>query len=257
MDFHLLLVTKRLVAALVLPPVGPLLLMLFGVMLARRWPRLGRRTFWLGLFAALALATPYVAGLLAGSLEDAAPLEPAAARRAQAIVVLAGNADHAAPEYGGDTVGAQTLQRVRYAARLAKQTGLPLLVSGGSPEGARPLALAMRDALERDFGVSVRWTESASVDTRENALHSRDVLRREKISRIVLVTHAIHMRRAARHFADAGFEVLAAPTAFAGDASSSWLAFVPGAAAQQLSSAALHEWLGLAAIELGLDAARH
>jgi hypothetical protein len=35
-------------------------------------------------------------------------------------------------EYGGDTLGRLTLERVRYGARVAKKTGLPVLVAGGS-----------------------------------------------------------------------------------------------------------------------------
>ncbi|MBK7662121.1 MAG: YdcF family protein [Sterolibacteriaceae bacterium] len=256
MDFYPLLLLKRVLAALVLPPAGPVLLALLGVMLARRLPRLGRRLFWLGMLSSLALATPFVANLLVRSLGDTPPLDLADARRAQAIVVLSGSTNFDAPEYAGDTVGGDTLQRVRYAARVAKQTGLPLLTSGGSPEGARPLALTMRDTLERDFGVAVKWTESASLDTRENARFSKDVLGREKIRRIVLITHVTHMPRARRYFEDAGFEVVAAPTVYSRPSPASWYEFVPGASAQQISSAALHEWIGLAAARAGIGVAR-
>src|SRR5690606_37686745 len=53
-----------------------------------------------------------------GSAFPALPTPDAALRaRADAIVVLGGGRDVAAPEYGGDTVGAATLERLRYAAR--------------------------------------------------------------------------------------------------------------------------------------------
>jgi len=256
MDLYPLLLLKRALAAAVLPPVGPLLLVLFAVFIARRMPRLGRTLFWVGLLSSLAFATPFVARHLAETLETTDVLEIMEAKRAQAIVVLSGDMSFDAPEYRGDVVGSHTLQRVRYGARVAKLTGLPVLVSGGSPEGGGSLALAMREVFERDFGVPVRWTESASLDTRENAQYSHDILAREKIHRIVLVTHAMHMPRAQAHFVEAGFEVIPAPTGFTRAGPSHWHEFVPGASAQQTSAAALREWIGRAAAMAGIGKSR-
>lgn len=256
MDFYPLLFLKRALSALILPPAGPILLALFGLMLASSMPRLGRKIFWLGIFGFFFMATPFMGGVLSRHLEDIRPPDRAAIKQAQAIVILGGSSYHGAPEYGGDTVGAATLQRLRYGARLAKQTGLPVLVSGGAPSGGSPLALAMREALERDFGVAVKWTESASLDTRENALFSWQTLKRDKIERILLVTQATHMRRARTYFTAAGFEVIPAPTVFASPSPSIAYDFLPTEIGMNQSAAALHEWLGLAAIELGIDAAR-
>ena len=256
MDFYPLLFFKRAIAALVLPPAGPVLLSLFGLTLAQRFPRLGRKIFWLGIFTLFILATPFMGTALLRHLEDIRPPDLASVKHAQAIVILGGSTYHGAPEYGGDTVGAATLQRLRYGARLAKQTGLPVLVSAGAPSGGSPLALAMRDALERDFGVAAKWTESASLDTRENALYSWQILKREKIERVLLVTQAAHMRRARKYFVAAGFQVIPAPTVFSNPSPSIAYDFLPTEIGMNQSAAALHEWLGLAAIALGVDAAR-
>ena len=256
MDFYPLLFLKRAIAAMILPPAGPILLSLFGLILGQRFPRLGRRIFWIGILSFFILATPFMGGVLSRHLEDIRPPDPAAVKQAQAIVILGGTSYHGAPEYGGDTVGAATLQRLRYGARLARQTGLPVLLSGGAPSGGSPLALAMRDALERDFGVTAKWTESTSLDTRENALFSWQTLKREKIERILLVTHAVHMRRARKYFAAAGFDVTPAPTVFSSPSPSIGYDFLPTETGLNASTGALHEWLGLAAIALGVDAAR-
>lgn len=256
MDFYPLLFVKRAIAALILPPAGPILLALFGLVLAGRLPRLGRTVFWLGILSFFLLATPFMSSVLLRHLEDIRPPGPAAIKQAQAIVILGGSSYHGAPEYGGDTVGAATLQRLRYGARLAKQTGLPVLVSGGAPSGGRPLALGMREALERDFGVNARWTESASLDTRENAMYSRQILKHENIDRVLLVTQAAHMRRARKYFVSAGFEVVPAPTVFAAPSPSIGYDFLPTEIGLNQSTAALHEWLGMAAMVLGVDAAR-
>ncbi|MGB1879583.1 MAG: YdcF family protein, partial [Gammaproteobacteria bacterium] len=67
------------------------------------------------------------------------------------------------------------------------------------------------EALERDFRVPVRWVESVSQNTRENARLTAGVL---DVRRIVLVTHALHMPRAMREFHAAGFDVTPAPLGF-------------------------------------------
>ncbi|MBK7593641.1 MAG: YdcF family protein, partial [Betaproteobacteria bacterium] len=97
----------------------------------------------------LALSTPIVSG--AGSPSRRFPAAgPDQGESAQAIVIPGGGVRRNAPEYGGDTLGRLTLERVRYGARLAKQTGLPLLVTGGSVTGNTvPEAVLMKEALEK------------------------------------------------------------------------------------------------------------
>ena len=62
-------------------------------------------------------------------------------KSAQAIVVLGGGLYFDTPEYGGDTVGGSTLERLRYAATIARKTNLPVLVTGGAGwAGGSPVA---------------------------------------------------------------------------------------------------------------------
>ena len=199
-------VLKKILSALILPPLGPLLAIILGLLLWRRLPRLGRWLAWCGTLALISLSMPLVGHMLLASTEGAPPLYPPLARQAQAIVVLGGGTDYSAPEYGGDTVGRYALERLRYAARLARQLKLPLLVSGGAPFGGTAEALLMKEVLENDFGVAVRWTESSSADTHDNALNSASILHKAGIRRVVLVTHASHMRRAQAEFAQAGLD---------------------------------------------------
>jgi len=58
--------------------------------------------------------------------------DPVQASSAQAIVVLGGGTRRNAPEYGGDTLGALTLERLRYGTVVARVTHLPMLLSGGA-----------------------------------------------------------------------------------------------------------------------------
>ena len=135
MDFFL---WRKVVAALVLPPIGPLALAVAGAALLGRRPRLGRALLWSGLALLVALSTSVVAGGLLRLVNDSPPVTLAQARSAQAIVILGGGVRPNAREYGGDTVGRLTLDRVRYGALVARATGLPVLVTGGAAHAPRP-----------------------------------------------------------------------------------------------------------------------
>jgi uncharacterized SAM-binding protein YcdF (DUF218 family) len=240
--FHL----KKVLAALVLPPAGPILLALLGLWLARGHPRTGRGVCVLALLGLMALSLPPVADALLRTLQRHPPISAPVLARAQAIVILSGDGYPAAPEYeGSDTVGSHTLERIRYGVHLQKRSGLPILVSGGAPSGGRPLAESMKEAIERDLHGRVTWVESASRDTAENAAYATPLLRAAGISRIALVTHAWHLPRAIEFFERQGLEVLAAPTGFTTEPPPSFARALPSAAALLASTAALHEWLGL------------
>lgn len=116
-----------------------------------------------------------------------------------------------------------------------------MLASGGHGEAA-----AIKQQLERDFGVPVRWTEGSSLTTEENALFSAKILAGARIRKILLVTHALHMPRAQRLFSDTGLEVVPAPTRFSSAVALHWIDFWPSAEGRKTSQSALHEIVGLA-----------
>lgn len=241
---------KKIVSALILPPLGPLLWIFAGLVLRSRARRLAAALAWTGTVSLLALSTPLAADALHALLGYRQPVDLAAARSAQAIVVLAGGKREAA-EAAGEALGAFSLERVQYAAQLARSLPLPLLASGGAVFGGTPEAQLMREALERDFRVRVRWTESASRDTQENALYAAQILRREGIGRVVLVTNAFHMARARREFAYAGIETVPAPVGVpTGRGAFSLVEQLPDMDALRSSGVALHELLGNLAARL-------
>jgi len=236
------------VSALLLPPLNLLLVCAAGVLLRRRWQRLGTIVALLSLTLLAALSTNAAARFLIRPLEEMTPaLISPQASGAQAIVVLGGGRRRDAPEYGGqDVPRANVLARLRYGARLHRETGLPLLVTGGSPDGAADSeAVLMARVLCDDFGMQPRWIEGRSDNTAQNALYSADMLRQAGVSRILLVTDALHMPRSLRAFSEAGLAVVAAPTAYLGHGSLQAIDFIPGAPALRDSHYALHEWIGM------------
>jgi uncharacterized SAM-binding protein YcdF (DUF218 family) len=204
---------KPLVTAFVLPPGGPIVLVLLGAALWRIRPRLARALCIAGGSTLWLASMPIVAAALVVALGGGTPVDMAAARKAGAIVVLGGGVRRQAPDYGGDTLGRLTLERTRYGARLARATGLPVLVTGGSPKaGVRPEADLMREALAAEFGITARWVDDQARSTSENARNTARILSAAGVREIVLVMHGFDVRRAQRLFERAGLQVVPAPT---------------------------------------------
>jgi uncharacterized SAM-binding protein YcdF (DUF218 family) len=193
---------------LILPPASLLLLALAGVLLLRRAPRLGRALILVAIASIWLLATPIVADQITVWTEHYPPLNLNQSTGAQAIVILGGGGQRAlAPEYGGPEAEPYLLERLAYGAYVAQHTGLPVLVTGFREE-----AQAMRDSLQRHFGVEARWVDDQSYDTFDNAYHSVRTLKAESIDRIILVTRATHLWRSVHEFEAAGIEVVPAPS---------------------------------------------
>jgi uncharacterized SAM-binding protein YcdF (DUF218 family) len=242
---------------LILPPASLFLLIVLGLAMWRPWPRAGRIVAGTGLLLLAILSANAGARLFVAPLEAlTTPLQAPERAGAQAIVVLAAGRLIAAPEYDGrDIPDYLALARVRYAARLQRRTGLPILVTGGNgASGVDPTlrdrayskADAMAAALRDDFGVPVRWIEPRARDTAENATYSAVLLRADGVKRILLVTDAMHMPRARTAFERAGIEVVSAPTMFFGRTPLGFDDCVPSAEGMRRSWYAVYEWLGIA-----------
>jgi uncharacterized SAM-binding protein YcdF (DUF218 family) len=228
-----------------------MLIALFGIAMLGRHPRQGRALALAGILLLLMLAMPGVGALLGQTLDRSPPLDLAQARTAQAIVILGGGTRLHAPEYGGATLGRLSLERVRYGARIARETGLPILVAGGAVGKHKPIeAMLMRDALVREFSVPVRWIETRSRDTHENAVNAAAMLKASGVTRAILIAHSFDVPRATAEFRLAGLEVIPAPTFIpprVPDAVGDWL---PSAAGLETSYYALYEIFGNALFHL-------
>lgn len=237
---------------LILPPGVLLLLLVAAWWLRRRWPRTALVCFAAGLGGLWLMSLPVAVEFAARQLESVAAIEPAQwpalAGRADAIVVLGAGRERGDPAWGNvDQPTGVALERMRYAAQLAKASGLPLLTTGGLHYGTPPSeARLMADSLQRDFGVSVRWQEEQSRTTWENAQMSAAVLLPQGIKRVVVVTQSWHMQRSVWSFERAGFEVVGAPVGFLGnDNARPFGGWMPESKAMWQSGQLLNEAVGL------------
>ena len=255
---------KPLVATLLLPPVPMLVLVLLGTRLlfSRRW--LGWLLVLLGVFSVwLSCTTALSRALTLGVLKPPSALTETAVRElarkpGTAIVVLGGGRRASAPEYGSATLNPGSVERLRYGVWLSRETGLPMAFSGGlgRSEGHGPTEaeLAARIA-EREFKHPLRWQETQSRDTHENALRSVALLKPQGIEHIVLVTHAYHMPRALHNFekaaarpdTGAAIKLTAAPLARPMLGPWKLIDWLPTPRGFEENRQALHELLGLLA----------
>ena len=247
-----------LLKALFLPPVGFLLLVLCGILLRRRWPAFAGGCILAGLVALFLVSLPAVGTSLLMLHQQYAPLQSdqltadlASPDAPQVIVVLGADFDERPPEYDEPQPTALTLARLRYAAFLQRETGLPLLVSAGNEASDTERGgSVMKRTLEEELGASVAFVEEASTTTAENAVLSAELLRGDGIDRIYLVTHAWHMPRAKAAFERQGLTVTPAPTDFATAPSLILFDWLPSPRGLQSSYYFFHEALGRIAYAL-------
>ncbi|MCX7194204.1 MAG: YdcF family protein [Proteobacteria bacterium] len=239
-------ITIAIARTLILPPVSLFVLYGIGLILQIRHPRPGHYLRVASMFLLFLLSTQAGAWLFMRPLENLEkPLTSATG--AQAIVVLGAGRLRNSPEYGGkDIPDYIALARLRYTAKLHRETGLPVLVSGGcATDTLEPLANGMVSALQDDFATPVKWIEKRSFNTAENAVFSAQILKQAGIQRILLVTDAMHMPRARMAFERQGLVVIAAPTLFFANNKPALTDLIPGVEPLRRANYAIYEWLGI------------
>ena len=146
--------------------------------------------------------------------------------------------------YAETASGAAQLERLRYAAFLQKETGLPILTTGYSLIGISEGDLMAKE-LNQFFNVPTQWIENKARNTEENASFTKNILVKDNIQKIILVTNQWHMKRAKYLFEKQGFDVLPAAAANYGSKGNlSAKSFVPDLGALNSNMVLLKEWIG-------------
>lgn len=233
--------------------ISPLGTALLGSLLAAMLVRRARRLAW-ALAAACWLwlwlcATPAFSNLLVAAVERSVPYVPLnRLPRMPAMLVLGGGVEP--PQQPGRLPHLNgAAARVWYAARLYHAGKAPLVVlSGGTAQPGVELgteAQAMRNLL-LDLGVptSAILLEQRSLTTRQNARYSAQLLASRGIHRVLLVTSALHMRRALAQMRKHGLLAIPAATDFESRREPGVREWLPAAGALQRSAHALKETAG-------------
>ena len=195
------------------------------------------------------ISVPLAGDCIAASLErQYSPLlhRPA---DAQAIVVLASYVYP--PAVTGDLpeLDESTCNRCLKAAELYRQgRPCPVVVSGrnADPQGIN-CAEIMRDFLHK-LGVQSEdlIVEGNSLTTYENAVEASKLLESRRLSRIILVTDAIHLQRAVRCFRKQGIEVIPCGCGYRASLEFEFSRLLPQPDTAGRCQLICHEWIGLA-----------
>ncbi len=233
--------------------ISPLGTALVGALLAAVLARRARRLAW--ILAALCWAwlwlcsTPVFSNLLVGAVERSVPYIPLRRLpREPAMLVLGCGVEP--PQHAGHLPHLNSAAaRVWYAARLYHAGKAPLVVlSGGNGDPGVNLgteAGAMRSLL-LDLGVprQAMLLERRSLNTRQNAQFSAALLAKRGIHNVLLVTSALHMRRALAQMRKHGLHAVPAATDFEARHEGAIREWLPDAGALRRSAHAIKETVG-------------
>ena len=199
---------------------------------------------WLWLWS-----TPLASDALAGSLEALAPPQPIAQLpQADAAVVLGGGVSGASPPRRPDPDLALAADRVWHAARLYRGGKVRLVwLSGGvsAPGDTNEADAMQRFLLDLEVPQAAIRLERGSYNTTTNAQMVAEQLRAENVRSVLLVTSALHMRRAMRNFERVGVPAIPAATDYEViDRPFGLRRVLPEADALDRSARAMHEIVG-------------
>lgn len=227
-----------------------LLILVAGGILTYWWSRWGRFVLGVGLLVIWIPATPLFSDWVQSTLEDRySPTAVSEVPEADAIVALGGaigapRPPRVYPDLNGSA------DRVWHAARLYRADKAPFIIASG---GAVPWkdqrfreASAMQSILTSlDVPADSILLESRSANTYENATNTAIVVEKHGFDRVLLVTSALHMRRALATFRSAGVDAVPVPTDYqVVEGTVTLLDVLPSAGALRSSTAAIREYVG-------------
>ena len=205
----------------------------------------------LGIALLLAMSSPLVGERLLAALERAHPTVAVdASPTAEAIVVLGGvTVPPVAPRLEVEALAG--IDRLLHGMRLYRAEKAPVMIfSGGAltrltGSGMSEAEQFMQLAVESGIDPAGVILEGRSQNTHENALYVREILAERGWRRVLLVTSASHMRRAAAAFKTQGVDVIPAPTDVrVVDREFSLWKLLPTVGGLEKSSVATKEYLG-------------
>lgn len=233
---------NAILASLVLPPTGPLLLIALGLLMRRWWRGFGMTVAVLGLLTAWLLSSEGIVDPLArlyaqqaSAAQTFKQLQPLQGRRDAVVLVLGAGVRNGLHPRGGHDLKPLTAERLRRGLWWSKQLRLPLAFTGGVPARAEPGTPSEASVVARALAESGQppalWMDEQAVDTRGNAAFAAEEIKRRGTRTVVLVTHGLHMPRALAHFERElpGAEVLPAPVWRDDTGEARWSDFLPSA----------------------------
>ena len=239
-----MLIVQKIFEAFLLPPG---IFVTLCLVLAICWARSDRKkAFTVFLIAVLLylLSTGVGVFLFLRPLEQA--YKPGIIEGTNAVVVLGGGVVKSPQGYEPSI---HSTARLVAGIQLASAHNLSLILTGGTPPGVDQVPEAeimKRFAVKFGIDEDKIIVEPQAKTTLENAINTAGICREYQFKKLVLVTSAVHMKRAVFSFKKAGVSVVPYPTGYLYDYSQmKWIDIIPNKGAAEANLSAIHEWFGL------------
>jgi uncharacterized SAM-binding protein YcdF (DUF218 family) len=230
----------------------PGLVIVGALLLWTRWRRLGRTVVTLGALMLFAVATLPLARWIAAPLEHRyAPFDPASFASVDGIIVLGAGAAVTSKLTALPVVEASGERLLKLMELGERYPRAVLVFTGGGtprPNDARTEAEIARDDLAAlHFDVSRLVLEDQSLNTYENAVFTKRLVKPQPGETWLLITSGIHMPRSIGAFEGEGWDVIPVPVEYLYPRGAEFeLTFDPVRRFIALSRI-VHEWIGLVA----------
>ncbi len=235
---------SKVLAYLLLPPGLFILLGAFIFSIKRENTRVRKGSLLFLLFLIYFLSTRFISDPLLSSLENRYSRPYPAEKKACCIVILGGGSINRSE---GSTPAPDAAVRLMEGYVLHRQTGLPLIFSGGNvlngDSWPSESETAARQLLSLGMDKSKLFMETESRNTYENAQLIKEKFKPETL---YLVTSAYHMPRSVAVFEDLEINVIPFPVDFKVEQTDyRILDFLPSIGSLEKSYHALHEYMGM------------
>jgi len=239
-----MLIVQKVIEAFLLPPG---IFVTLCLLLAVCWARSDRKK---ALTISVLAVFLYLLSTGVGVFLFLRPLEQAyksgSIEGADAVVVLGGGIVKSPQGYEPSV---HSMARLTTGIQLASVRDLPLILTGGTPPGVNQISEA---EIMKQFAVKFSVDENKIIaepqakTTLENAMNTAAICREYHFKKLVLVTSAVHMKRAVFSFEKTGVSVVPYPTGYLYDYSQmKWIDLIPNRDAAEANLSAIHEWFGL------------
>lgn len=246
-------ILKKIITLAILPPGIFIILFLLGAIFLKK--RLKLFVISMAILLYIFSINPTKDMFLLPLENTFKPLPVDTIKTYDAYVVLGGGILGNAPDIGGKGIpGEDALERIVCAFRLFQISKKPIIISGGYTSGNVSEAEIAKKLL-LSFGVDGSYIlpESKSIDTFGNARYVKELAERHKITRIVLITNAYHMKRSKMLFDRHFNEVLPFPTGYKTSRMGYGVSsYMPNAGNAAIISLAIKEYLGIIFYKLTL-----
>jgi uncharacterized SAM-binding protein YcdF (DUF218 family) len=243
---HQVVYVIKFIYGFLLPPgLFVTLLFVLGIWIYRRNKATARILLSLAILWYL-LTIPFIGVLLTQSLENR--YDPPKKANGDVIVMLGSGATSDTPDIGGNgQLSGGAANRLLTTYRLYQETELPIILSGGKvyPDSGVEAAIAKRQLMQLGVPEEKIIEENRSVNTKQNAEFTKEILQEKGFKKPILVASALQMERAVRNFEQVDVGVQPYPTDYTANERLVFYAnqFTPSG--NGLSFAAIKEYAGI------------